>query len=126
MIARSAIAIMAARRSCRTATWRTLICRSLFLAAPKRACPGRFTMNDSAQREAFLGQLRLLLEELCCDLCRFIHVSRDRLPPDHIHIDREIDLGLPGAFADIRVRAQDQPPYFVEIKYGYTSRDLTQ
>jgi class 3 adenylate cyclase len=83
-------------------------------------------MNDAAQREAFLGQLRLLLEELCCDLCRFIHVSRERLPPDQVHIDREIDLGLPGAFADIRVKVPEQAPYFVEIKYGYTSRDLTQ
>jgi adenylate cyclase len=69
-----------------------------------------------------LGEYRLLLEELCCDLCRFEHVTRDGLAPEAIRIDREYWLGSPGAFADIRVAPAGQSPYFVEVKYGY-SRD---
>jgi adenylate cyclase len=71
-----------------------------------------------------LGEFRLLLEELCCDLCRFEHVTRDGLPPEAIRIDREYWLGSPGAFADIRVAPSGQPPYFVEVKYGYSNERL--
>ena len=66
-----------------------------------------------------LGELRLLLEELCCDLSRFEHVSRDGLAPEDVQIDREVALGTPGAFADIRVRPRGGETYFVEVKYGY-------
>lgn len=71
------------------------------------------------QNESYLRQLRLLLEELCCDLCRFEHVTHDGLPAECIGIDREYDLGMPGAFADIRVVPANLRPYFVEVKYGY-------
>jgi class 3 adenylate cyclase len=71
-----------------------------------------------------LGEFRLLLEELCCDLCRFEHVTRDGLAPEAIRIDREYWLGSPGAFADIRVAPAGQPPYFVEVKYVYNSERL--
>jgi class 3 adenylate cyclase len=72
--------------------------------------------------ERYLSQLRLLLEELCCDLCLFEHTAQGDVSPDQIHVDREYFLGQPGAFADIRVVAPGQAPYFIEIKYGY-SRD---
>ena len=65
-----------------------------------------------------LGELRLLLEELCCDLSRFEHVSRDGLAPEDVQIDREVAMGPPGAFADIRVRPRGGETYFVEVKYG--------
>jgi hypothetical protein len=71
-----------------------------------------------------LSQLRLLLEELCCDLCRFEHVAQDGLDPSSIRIDREYWLGAPGAFADIRVVPGTRAPYFVEIKYGYSRETL--
>jgi len=71
-----------------------------------------------------LGEFRLLLEELCCDLCRFEHVTTDGLAPEAIRIDREYWLGVPGAFADIRVAPDGQPPYFVEVKYGYPNDRL--
>jgi adenylate cyclase len=71
-----------------------------------------------------LGEYRLLLEELCCDLCRFEHVTRDGLAPEAVRIDREYWLGAPGAFADIRVAPTGQAPYFVEVKYGYTNERL--
>jgi adenylate cyclase len=70
-----------------------------------------------------LGEFRLLLEELCCDLCRFEHTIRDGLAPEAVRIEREYWL-CPGAFADIRVAPRGQSPYFVEVKYGYTNEQL--
>ena len=77
-----------------------------------------------AQGDGHLGELRLLLEELCCDLCRFEHVIKDQLAPETIRIDREYWLGAPGAFADIRVCPPGEHPYFVEVKFGYTREML--
>lgn len=71
-----------------------------------------------------LTQLRLLLEEVCCDLCRFEHVHRDGCKPEDVRIDRECALGRPGAFADIRVRVPGKPAYFVEVKFGYSAEIL--
>jgi class 3 adenylate cyclase len=80
-------------------------------------------MADLVLKEpSYLSQLRLLLEELCCDLCRFEHVAEDGLTPEAVRIDREHWLGTPGAFADIRVVPGSRQPYMVEVKYGY-SRD---
>jgi class 3 adenylate cyclase len=79
-----------------------------------------------AQSNSHLGELRLLLEELCCDLCRFEHVTRDGLAPEAIRIDREYWLGAPGAFADIRVAPANRQPYFVEVKFGYTADVLVR
>jgi hypothetical protein len=64
-------------------------------------------------------QLRLLLEELCCDLVRFAHVCSEGLAPESIAVDREVYMGTPGAFADIRVQPTGRRPYFVEVKFGY-------
>ena len=80
-------------------------------------------MSDSSH----LGELRLLLEELCCcDLSRFEHVSRDGLAPEHVQIDREVAVGQPGAFADIRVRPRGGETYFVEVDYGYTDEAIVR
>ena len=38
-----------------------------------------------------------------------------------MRIAREYHLDAPGVFADIRVAPGDLPPYFVEIKYGYST-----
>ena len=78
------------------------------------------------ESESRLGEFRLLLEELCCDLCRFEHVIKDGLAPEAVRIDREYWLGAHGAFADIRVAPAGQPPYFVEVKYGYTNDGLVR
>jgi class 3 adenylate cyclase len=72
-----------------------------------------------------LGEFRLLLEELCCDLCRFEHTRHDGLAPEAVRIDREYWLAA-GAFADIRVAPRGQAPYFVEVKYGYTDEQLVR
>ncbi len=71
--------------------------------------------------QSHASQLCLLLEELCCDLCRFEHIVADGFLPENILITREYYLGAPGVFADVRVAPSDLPPYFVEIKYGYSS-----
>ena len=44
-------------------------------------------MPETASR---LGEYRLLLEELCCDLCRFEHVTRDGLAPEAVRIDLRV------------------------------------
>src|SRR4030095_2025963 len=79
-------------------------------------------INLGLNESSHLSQLRLLLEELCCDLCRFEHVAENGLRPEAVHIDREFSLGSRGAFADIRIVPGSAAPYFVEVKYGY-SRD---
>lgn len=66
----------------------------------------------------FPGQLRLYLEEVCCDLCRFEHSKNDGVAPDQIRVLREVAVG-PQSFADIRVDVPGSPPYFIEVKYGY-------
>ncbi|HJT76988.1 MAG TPA: adenylate/guanylate cyclase domain-containing protein [Gemmataceae bacterium] len=75
--------------------------------------------KHAPEMEAYLSQLRLLLEELCCDLCRFHHVEENALTPEDVRIDREFYLGAPGAYADVRVLPKGQAPYFLEAKNGY-------
>src|SRR4029453_2511174 len=73
---------------------------------------------DARTPENDLSQLRLLLEEVCCDLCRFEHVHKDGCKPEDVRIDREFTVGA--GFADIRVEAPGRAPYFVEVKFGYS------
>jgi len=73
---------------------------------------------------ADLLQLRLMVEELCCDLCRFEHMAGGTAP-EAVRIDREVFLG-PDSFADVRVRAPGRAPYFVEVKLGYPSEILVR
>jgi class 3 adenylate cyclase len=80
-------------------------------------------MTKNTEQESFNYQLRLLLEEVCCDLCRVEHVTRDGCLPESVQVDREFSLGRPNAFADIRIAPPAGLPYFVEVKYAYT-KDL--
>jgi adenylate cyclase len=64
------------------------------------------------------SELRLFLEEVSCDLCRYRHAV-DGVRPEDVRIHQEVFLGLPGAFADIKVTVPGAAPYFVEVKYGY-------
>jgi class 3 adenylate cyclase len=75
--------------------------------------------------ESFLEELRLFLESVCCDLCRFEHAERDDVTPEDVHIRQELALG-PGAFADIHVTPRIGAPYFVEVDYGYSARRLLE
>lgn len=76
------------------------------------------------QDENYLRELRLFLEEVCCDLCRFQHVAQGALQPEAIQINQEVYLGVAGAFADIQVKVPGAQPYFVEVKYGYAADKL--
>ena len=69
-------------------------------------------------------QTRLFLEEVCCDLFRFEHAVGGGLRPEQVRVDREVHLGAPAAFADIRVAPEGQPAFFVEVKTGHRAEDL--
>lgn len=69
-------------------------------------------------------ELRLFLEDICCDLCRFIHSAGGTAAPELTTINREAYLGVEGAYADIRVLPPDSAPYLVEIKYGYSFEEI--
>jgi class 3 adenylate cyclase len=75
--------------------------------------------EDTHENDGYLKELRLFLEEICCDLCRFQHVAQSGVRPEDVRISQEVYLGTPGAFADIQVTVPGALPYFVEIKYGY-------
>jgi class 3 adenylate cyclase len=79
---------------------------------------------DLSERQR--AQIRLFLEEICCEICRFEHVERDGVAPERIQIRRELALGAPGSFADIEVEAPGVAPYFVEVKYGYPAERLVR
>jgi class 3 adenylate cyclase len=74
----------------------------------------------------FLRQLRLILEEICCEICRFQVVGHHDLGAEGVEISREVDLGVPGAFADVVVRALGRAPFFVEVKFGYASDRMVE
>lgn len=74
----------------------------------------------------FDGELRLFLEELCCELCRMRHVNDDGVAPDDIKIAREVQLVPRSAFGDIVVSVPHAPSYFVEIKYGMSLEETVR
>lgn len=76
--------------------------------------------------EGYYCQLRLLLEELCCDLCRLEHVAKGACSPEDIQVDREFYLDASGAFADIHVAPPGAPAYFIEVKNGYCNDVLVR
>jgi adenylate cyclase len=62
-----------------------------------------------------LFELRLFIEEMVCNICRFTHVSRDGLAPEAVRIRQEVQVGLPNAFADIVVEVPGLTRYIVEV-----------
>ena len=82
------------------------------------------TLTSNSENPNFLRQLRLFLEEICCDICRVHEVQQDGVPAEQVDVAREVDLGEPGAFADMLVRRPGRPPYFLEVKYGYSTDRL--
>src|SRR5215831_710745 len=54
----------------------------------------------------FDGEMRLFLEELCCELCRFRHEADNGIDPDEVNIAREVQLAPLGACAGILRRDQ--------------------
>ncbi|HZT89231.1 MAG TPA: adenylate/guanylate cyclase domain-containing protein [Stellaceae bacterium] len=72
------------------------------------------------------GELRLFLEELCCELCRLHHTQDENVAPEDINIAREVQLAAPTSFADIVVTLPKAPAYFVEIKYGLSLEETVR
>jgi class 3 adenylate cyclase len=62
-------------------------------------------------------QVRLYLEGLCCDLCRFEHLA-EGIPAEDVHIRQEVDLGMPGAFASASVSLPGGQNYFLEVVWA--------
>ena len=73
-----------------------------------------------------LFELRLFLEELVCNVCRFSHVAEQKIAPQEIRIRQEVNLGIPNAFADILIRVPHHSNYFVEVKYGYPTERIIE
>src|SRR6516165_1221770 len=74
----------------------------------------------------FDGEMRLFLEELCCELCRFRHAADNGIDSDEVNIAREVRLAPRNAFADIVVTLPAAPGYFVEIKYGLSLEETVR
>ena len=68
-------------------------------------------------------ELRLFMEDLCCDVCRFDHLENG-IAPEHIHIRQDVDLGLSDSFADIHITVPGLPSYFVEVKLDQDADDI--
>jgi class 3 adenylate cyclase len=68
-------------------------------------------------------ELRLFMEDLCCDVCRFGHME-DGVAPDQVHIRQDVDLKLSDCYADIRITVPGQPAYFVEVKLNRDADDI--
>lgn len=80
--------------------------------------------QEGSIKNILFPELRLFLEDICCDLCRFMHSADGTTAPELVTINREAYLGVEGAYADIRVVPCDKAPYLVEIKYGYRFEEL--
>lgn len=82
-------------------------------------------MSDGTQARAM--NRRLLLQDICSDILRYVHAAeRSAARGIAVRIDNEWNLGSSGEFADIRVRPIGTPPYFVEIKAGYTDAEVVR
>jgi class 3 adenylate cyclase len=71
-------------------------------------------------------ELRLFLEDLACNICRFVHTAQDNVPPQLVNISQEVQVGRSSAFADIVVRAPGTAPYIVEVDYGYSRERISE
>jgi hypothetical protein len=63
-----------------------------------------------------LFELRLFLEELVCNVCRFIHAEQG-ISPQELRIRQEVSLGIPDTFSDILIRVPNHSSYLVEVDY---------
>jgi len=70
--------------------------------------------------KSYLRELRLFIEEICCNLLRLRYANEKGIEPQDVRITQECSLGVPDAFADIRIDVKGAPPEYVEINYGYS------
>ena len=67
-------------------------------------------------KEHDFAHVRLLIEQVCCDLCRFKYAREQGVRIEAVKIDREFFLYKPGCFADSRVGPGPAAPFVVEVK----------
>ncbi len=84
------------------------------------------TSQTTTRSDTYLAELRLFLEDICCDLCLFHDVLQNDQQLKPVKIDREFHLGARSTFADIRIAPCDAPPYYVEVKVGYPDNQLVR
>ena len=72
-----------------------------------------------------LFELRLFLEELICNVCRFIHAEQG-ISLKELRIRQEVSLGVANTFADILIRVPNHSSYFVEVDYGYSTSRIIE
>ena len=89
----------------------------LHATRPNPTSSGLTRMAPGGGNQSFREALRLFLESVCCDLCRFEHVATEHIAPEDVVIRQEVAVG-PSAFADIQVAPRGTAPYFVEVDYG--------
>lgn len=77
------------------------------------------TPATSSFAEADFFELRLFIEELVCNSCRFKHAAEQNIDPLRVRIRQEFYFGVTDAFADILIECPGQAGYFVEVDYGY-------
>lgn len=80
----------------------------------------------SDHSESYLSELRLFIEDICCDLCLFDDALQGDACSGGIRVDREFHLGAPSTFADIRIAPAGAAPYFIEVKVGYSDAALVR
>src|SRR6266542_1115461 len=73
-----------------------------------------------------LFELRLFLEELVCNVCRFVHVAEQGISPQELRIRQEVNLGIPNTFSNILIRVPNHSSYFVEVDYGYSTAHIIE
>lgn len=71
-------------------------------------------------------KLRLFLEELVCNTCRFLHVADEGVTPESVRVRQEVNLGKSNAFADILIQTPGHPSYIVEVDYGYSPENIIE
>ncbi len=81
---------------------------------------------STAVTESELAEMRLLIEDLCCDFCRLDQAEELQIWPEDVRVDREYYVGVPGWHADIRVAAPGIPAYFIEVKIGFPRQRLIE
>ena len=83
-------------------------------------------VNGHATQRLDVVELRLFIEEIACNICRFMHATRDGVEPQSVGIKQEVQLGTPNAFADIVVHVPGITNYIVEVDYGYSLERISE
>ena len=82
--------------------------------------------NGDAAQPLDSVELRLFIEELACNLCRFMHTTQSGVAPQSVRIKQEVQLGSSNAFADIVVYPPKAENYIVEVDYGYSIERIAE